>query len=198
LRLRRYAGPVVAVFLAGVLSAPGCRTRVSPLPADCRYRTDRVLRVLEDAFHRWRGTPYRWGGADERGVDCSGLVSAIYRNGFSLTLPRKSTRMSRSGVAVPADSLLPGDLVFFRIGLWGDHVGIYYTNGSFIHASKGAGVTRSQLDSSYWRRRYRFARRILPLCRRPGRAAYPIPSPERRCFANKSPQIDLASTTAPR
>ena len=38
----------------------------------------------------WIGTPYRYGGTTKKGVDCSGLTSAIYRKVYGKKLSRSS------------------------------------------------------------------------------------------------------------
>ncbi|MBP1397892.1 C40 family peptidase, partial [Yersinia pestis subsp. pestis] len=55
----------------------------------------------------------------------------------------------------------PGDLVLFRAGSTGRHVGIYLGNDKFVHASTSAGVTISNLNDDYWNKRYRDGRRVL-------------------------------------
>ena len=64
------------------------------------------------------------------------------------------------GTRVSKQDLVEGDLVFFKINRRLNHVGIYVGNGEFIHASTRAGVTRSKLDSQYWRNKFWQARRI--------------------------------------
>ncbi|MBQ3609566.1 MAG: C40 family peptidase, partial [Bacteroidaceae bacterium] len=38
----------------------------------------------------WLGVPYRGGGTTKRGVDCSGLTSAIYKKVYRKSLERNS------------------------------------------------------------------------------------------------------------
>ncbi|MBX6364521.1 MAG: C40 family peptidase [Gemmatimonadetes bacterium] len=66
--------------------------------------------------HAWIGAPYVWGGTTMGGVDCSGLVQAVYRM-HGITLPRDAELQYRVGTAIePGDGfsgLRPGDLLFF-------------------------------------------------------------------------------------
>ncbi|BFO10982.1 hypothetical protein GGER_34920 [Serratia rubidaea] len=57
--------------------------------------------------------------------------------------------------------LRPGDLVLFRSGSTGRHVGIYLGNDQFVHASTSNGVMISKLTNVYWNKRYHEARRVL-------------------------------------
>ncbi len=74
------------------------------------------------------GTPYVWGGANPpQGTDCSGLTQWAYQNaGFDIPRPASSQAM---GASVPADQLLPGDLV-----VWDGHVAMVIGNGQMVEA----------------------------------------------------------------
>jgi cell wall-associated NlpC family hydrolase len=52
--------------------------------------------------------------------------------------------------------------VFFATGRKGtvNHVGIYLTDGSFIHSSTSNGVMLSSLKEPYWNQRWKGARRV--------------------------------------
>lgn len=108
------------------------------------------------------GTPYRNGGTSPRGVDCSGLVYAVY-GAFGIALPRTSRAQSRFGMEVEWSELAPGDLIFFNTnGSSVSHVGIYAGRGEFIHASTRARrVQFDRLDNKYFRTRFVTARRVL-------------------------------------
>jgi cell wall-associated NlpC family hydrolase len=109
------------------------------------------------------GTPYRTGGTTRRGMDCSGLVIAVYRQ-FDIRLPRTSLDQSRVGMPVSRSRLKAGDLIFFKISRRRpvSHVGIYIGGGKFIHASTSARRVRvDKLDSTYFRQRFVVARRVV-------------------------------------
>src|SRR5207245_8611469 len=112
------------------------------------------------------GAPYRWGGADPRGFDCSGFVMYVYgRAGVSL--PHGAVKQYRLGTPVARKELAPGDIVFFeRL----NHSGIYIRDGRFVHASKtGDGVKSSPLGHAWLRPRWVGARR-LPIADRQSRS----------------------------
>jgi len=87
------------------------------------------------------GQPYRWGGAEPGGFDCSGLVFyAARRAGFEL--PRTAREQAHSGVAVARAQVQPGDLVFLRLARKELHVGIAIDAGHFVHAPSAGGTVR--------------------------------------------------------
>ncbi|WP_417339105.1 C40 family peptidase [Halomonas kashgarensis] len=120
-----------------------------------------VRRALLAQHQRWAGTPYRLGGNNERGIDCSALVQSIYLDTFNMQLPRSTRGQVHEGRPIDRQALEAGDLVFFRPPGRYDHVGIYMGDGYFLHASSSQGVTISRLDNSYWQRYYWQARRTL-------------------------------------
>ncbi len=113
---------------------------------------------------RFIGSPYRWGGTSaRRGFDCSGLAMTVYRlNGYEL--PRSAAAQHGAGTPVARRDVRPGDLVFFATGRTGrvSHVGIYTGGGNFIHApGRGKTIRTAALDNSYFRPRYKGARRYF-------------------------------------
>ena len=129
-----------------------------------RYSTARQIetRSLMQAADYWLKTPYRFGGNDERGIDCSGLVCAVYREVYGLDLPRSTRSQRRLGSSVRTPYIRPGDLLFFQMERGRvNHVGIYLGGSEFIHASSSRGVVISSLRDSYYSERLFTARRIL-------------------------------------
>ncbi|WP_237057562.1 NlpC/P60 family protein [Microbulbifer sediminum] len=111
-------------------------------------------------YREWKGTRYALGGMSKRGIDCSGLVYATYRDHLGIEIPRTTRHQSRIGRAIKRSDLRAGDLVFFKTGHKVRHVGIYIEDGKFFHASTSRGVTISRLSDYYWRDRYWHSRRV--------------------------------------
>jgi lipoprotein Spr len=113
-------------------------------------------------YDTWQGTPYKLGGMDTSGIDCSALTQRLYKDVFELELPRRVVEQRVEGIEVPRDSLKPGDLIIFRGSLFGrPHIGIHVKEGDFIHASSSKGVTISNLSEHYWKRKFKMARRMI-------------------------------------
>jgi cell wall-associated NlpC family hydrolase len=108
-----------------------------------------------------RGSPYRNGGADPGGFDCSGFVRYVF-DLHGLDVPRSVGEQFRSGRAVATDALEPGDLVFFTTtGSGASHVGIAIGSDEFVHAPSTNGVVRvDRIGGGYWASRFVGARRL--------------------------------------
>jgi len=120
----------------------------------------KVKNKLEQQFQRYKGIKYKYGGTDKRGFDCSGFVQKVYNDALNIQLPRVTKDMAKLGKKIPAFRLKPGDLVFFRPSRKYRHVGIYVGNNTFMHSSTSKGIMKSKLDNVYWKKKYRFAKRI--------------------------------------
>jgi len=140
---------------ASVLAEPQAESQAYEDVESVPSIKDIVLAQYED----WRGVRYRPGGSDYRGVDCSGLVQAIFRDAFEKELPRTSGAQKRLGEPVSRDEIQPGDLVYF-IDRGREHVGVAVNGNQFVHASRKKGVILSSFDR-YWSKRLRHIRRIL-------------------------------------
>lgn len=108
-----------------------------------------------------RGSPYRNGGDDPAGFDCSGFVRYVYGQ-HGLSVPRNVGDLFKAGARVAAGDLQPGDLVFFDTQGGGpSHVGIAIGGDSFVHAPSSTGVVRvDQIGARYWAPRFVGARRL--------------------------------------
>ncbi|MBP2850872.1 MULTISPECIES: bifunctional murein DD-endopeptidase/murein LD-carboxypeptidase [Dickeya] len=128
---------------------------------EAMVRNVEVKSKLLEQYANWKGVRYRLGGDSRKGIDCSSFVQRTFREQFGIDLPRSSYEQQDIGVQIQRSKLRPGDLVVFHAGSTGRHMGIYLGNQQFVHASTSIGVTISSMDDSYWKPRYREARRVL-------------------------------------
>jgi len=111
----------------------------------------------------YTGTPYRSGGNDKQGIDCSGLICQVYSE-MGVKVPRISWQQSEFGQEVGSVAeIKPGDWLFFvpEAGKEGyvSHAGIVTdVRGRdeiiFIHASTSRGVREDNLFSTYFKGRF--------------------------------------------
>ena len=103
---------------------------------------------------KWQGTRYRYGGATEKGIDCSAYTGTLVHHVFGLVLPRTAREQFANCIKLDKEEMLQGDLVFFNTRGGISHVGLYLGNGYFTHASTSIGVTISNLSEDYWSRKF--------------------------------------------
>jgi len=121
---------------------------------------------IQKEAKKYLGVPYRRGGSNKKGMDCSGFVRRIYGTVFDVDLPHNASQQYSSPMfhKVPTETLKTGDLIFFsstkrtrRI----THVGIYLSDGLFIHAAQQDGVRISRLDNPYWNPKIVASKRLI-------------------------------------
>ena len=169
------AGYIIPVFIlcAGSLSAAPLESGFALAPRagapqnerDAAFREARSR--LLTAAARYENTPYRFGGTDQRGLDCSGFVYLSFRDALGVSVPRNTGALYTWAQGIHLANAQPGDLLFFRTTRSNSisHVGIYVGGRRFIHsASDGpvTGVIYSSLDESYWSRTFAGAGRAFP------------------------------------
>ena len=113
-------------------------------------------KALYDFIKDWEGTPHRMGGNTQSGVDCSGLVCALYTEVYHTPFTNRRARDIFQEVdPIPVKDLQEGDLVFFKIGgRHIDHIGVYLNDGRFVHTSSSRGVMVSNLEEAYFKKRF--------------------------------------------
>jgi cell wall-associated NlpC family hydrolase len=142
-----FASVISVNLIATVAAGPTDSARVVAAATKANASIGSVItvdrRVLGTA-RRYLGTRYRMGGTKPTAFDCSGFVRYVFAK-HGIALPRTAREQSAVGrsVAVGADSLRVGDLLFFRTPRGrASHVAIYAGNGRIIHASSGSRRVR--------------------------------------------------------
>lgn len=119
------------------------------------------------AIAEWIGTPYRYGGCSDRGIDCSCLVQKIYKTAYDIQLPRTSGAMYNNIKKVKNEDLKEGDILCFSMrGRRISHVGIYIKDNKFVHASRSRGVVIDDLNKKYYKKRLVAGGRVIGKKRR--------------------------------
>ena len=154
---------VPAVLVAVVLTSACASSRAvpRPYPGGTTPPAPAAAASTTELARSLSGSPYRAGGSDPTGFDCSGLVQYVFSR-VGIPLPRSVREQMARGVAVAADEIAAGDLLFFAIdGRVASHVGIAVGSDRFVHApSSGGRVREERLSADYWRRRFVGARRV--------------------------------------
>lgn len=148
----------------GAPAPPGADVPSEPPPRSARAsppaRVPPAFDVVSTALG-FRGAPYRNGGSDPSGFDCSGFVQYVFGQ-HGLALPREVRDQYRIGDGIELDDVKPGDLLFFQtISRGPSHVGVAIGGDQFVHAPSSRGIVRvERFSASYWASRFVGARRI--------------------------------------
>lgn len=108
-------------------------------------------------------TPYRYGGTNRTGIDCSAFTQKIYANSLNIMLPRTAREQYKAWqIFSDFEELKFGDLIYFNTSskYYPGHVGIYLGNNLFAHASSSNGVIISSLENKYYENKFIGANRI--------------------------------------
>ena len=113
-------------------------------------REERRAIALEYA-KSWLGRPYRWGGDDPSGIDCSGLVIEILQgvgllpHGWDGTAQMIYDQFRGCVISGPP---LPGSLVFYRNPSgYISHVGMIISDPIVLQAGGGGSSTHTPEDA---------------------------------------------------
>jgi hypothetical protein len=159
-----HATPVILLMVCGFCAVSQLAAQIPATGDSSAVAESRAAMIAYGK--KFIGTPYKYGGLDAKGMDCSGFLFTVARESIGLQLPRSVSALY-SRVRIISDSQKEaGDIVFFRtVGTTISHAGLYMGNDQFIHsASDGpnTGVIVSSLKESYWSRTYAGVGQILP------------------------------------
>jgi cell wall-associated NlpC family hydrolase len=127
---------------------------------------------IEKYAKKMLGKKYVWGATGPKCYDCSGFTQRVYRKVAGVKLPRVSYLQAKVGKRIPFNKLKQGDMVFFdtekkRTGRV-NHVGIYLSNGNFIHASSGGKkvMITNFRKKRFYRNRFLWGQRVIKVPRK--------------------------------
>jgi len=83
---------------------------------------------------QYLGTPYRYGGSNPSGFDCSGFTQFVYAQ-FGVSLPHSVSGQAAAGTRISRADARPGDLVIMP-----GHNGFYAGNGNILDSPRAGGV----------------------------------------------------------
>lgn len=124
-----------------------------------------AMQMINNAM-QFIGVNYRPGGISLSGMDCSGMVTAVF-NIFDMKLPRSSNQMAKVGAKIKKEEVKKGDLVFFKTNGRDtiNHVGLVVESDGdeikFIHSSTSKGVIISSTKEPYYSKSFAQANRVL-------------------------------------
>jgi cell wall-associated NlpC family hydrolase len=157
-RLSIFAACVLASFLAACGGAP---TTPEFPPGLVRSYASVLGREVTLYALGLIDTGYRFGGKNpSAGLDCSGMVTYIFKQAAGINLSGSAADIARRGRPIRREDLRPGDLVFFNTrNAPFSHVGVYIGDERFIHAPSTNGRVRiDAMGARYFAQRFHAAR----------------------------------------
>ena len=148
-RLNLYVVILLIIFL--LISC--CLVRKEPEKVwDLRGKIALLAKSME-------GLPYKYGGYEIDGFDCSGLVYYVY-DSFGIKLPRTAKKQAELKEKIKFKRARPADILVFKLKRrW--HTSIYIGDKLFIHApNKRSRVRKESLDK-YWKKRLKYVVQII-------------------------------------
>ena len=124
-----------------------------------------AVQMINNAME-FLGVKYRPGGTSKAGMDCSGMVTAVF-NIFDKSIPRSSGDMAQIGQKIADKEVQKGDLIFFKTNGRNsiNHVGLVIGTDDegiqFIHSSTSKGVIVSSTKESYYKKAFAQVNRVL-------------------------------------
>ena len=101
----------------------------------------------------WYGTPYKYGGCEKSGVDCSCFTINLFDKVYGIKMPRTAGEIYKECEKESIDKAKEGDLIFFKINSNSiKHVGVYLRDKKFVHASTTKGVLVNSLSETYYQK----------------------------------------------
>ena len=122
---------------------------------------------VEKYAKKFLGNKYVWGATGPKTFDCSGFTQKVYKQCTGIVIPRVSREQAKVGRYIKYSELKKGDMVFFdttkkRLGKV-NHVGIYLSQGNFIHASSGGKrvMITNFNKKRFYKNRFLWGRRVI-------------------------------------
>jgi murein DD-endopeptidase / murein LD-carboxypeptidase len=116
---------------------------------------------LYSFIDEWYGVPYKYGGKNKSGIDCSNFTSTLYKNIYNTSVSGSSSSIFTKCKVIPIKDLKEGDLLFFKIEKNEiSHIGVYLKNNKFVHATTKKGVMIDDLNEAYYKKYFYKAGRL--------------------------------------
>ena len=116
---------------------------------------------LYSFIDEWYGAPYKYGGKDKQGIDCSNFTAILYKEAFHKSILGSSSSLFEQCKVISKNELEQGDLLFFKIESNDvSHIAVYLQNNKFVHATTKKGVMIDDLDEAYYKKYFYKAGRI--------------------------------------
>ena len=105
------------------------------------------------------GLPYRYGGQEIDGFDCSGFIYYVY-DCYGVKLPRTAEGQAKLKEKVKFKYAKPADILVFKFGSR-RHTALYIGANSFIHAPEKNDRLRVESLNEFWKDRLEYVVQVI-------------------------------------
>lgn len=106
------------------------------------------------------GLPYRYGGDDVDGFDCSGLVHYVF-DSYGIEVPRTARSQAKFKKKIKYSQAKPGDILVFKLTRHRWHTAIYAGADTFIHSPNRHATVRKEMVNTFWKKRLEKVIRVI-------------------------------------
>jgi hypothetical protein len=130
------------------------KTHINPIQEKLGLSTKDIKNnKLYGFINDWYGVPYKYGGCQKTGVDCSCFTDNLFQQVYGKKVGRTAGEIYKECEKIKKENLEEGNLVFFITnGKSISHVGVYLRNNKFVHSSTSKGVIISDLNEAYYKK----------------------------------------------
>ena len=144
--------PALSILVL-VLLISNCAVRTEP--EKVWNLRDKIILLTESLI----GLPYKFGGHEIDGFDCSGLVNYVF-DCYGIPLPRTAKKQAKLKEKIKLKQAKPADILVFKLKRrW--HTAIYTGDGYFIHAPNRKEVVRKEQLNKFWKKRLKYVIRVI-------------------------------------
>jgi len=133
-----YAKPLASVTFRAVFLGAGNYNVKYSKTYRFTVKANGGAKILAEA-KKHTGALYKFAAEGPSRFDCSGFTKYVYKKAVGKALPHKANLQQKYGTGVAKSQAKVGDLIVFRSGSYGSHVGIY-AGGGYMYDSPHTGA----------------------------------------------------------
>ncbi len=145
----------IGLLVLLLLALPCCRVEKEPEMEKVWGLRGKIVTLAKSLA----GLPYRYGGQEIDGFDCSGFIFYVY-DCFGIRLPRTADGQAGLKEKIKLRDARPADILVFKFG-GRRHTALYIGSSSFIHAPAKNDRLRVESLNEFWKDRLEYVISVI-------------------------------------